>query len=75
MVMCSAIGTAARCCSISSETSSCPPGPNGMPENGPATETQDENAGSLYTASASSYPVTASTLNGVACVTGHFDRR
>ena len=63
VVMCSLIGTAPRCSSISSETSS-PPGPNGSPENGPATETHDENAGSLYTASASSYPVTASTLNG-----------
>ena len=74
-VMCSAMGTLAQCCSIRSETSSDSPGVIGMPENGPATETQDENAGFLYTLSAASYPVTASTLKAVAGVTGHFDRR
>jgi hypothetical protein len=47
---------------------------NGSPGNGPATETTEENAGSLYTANASC-PVTASTWNWDAGATGHFDRR
>ena len=49
-------------------------GPNGSPENGPATEMHDEN-GILVDRQRLFVPVTAMTLNGVACVTGHLDRR
>jgi len=54
---------------------SSPAGSNGSPENGPATATHEENAGSLYTVSASRWPVMATTPCWDSAATGHFERK
>ena len=68
-------GSSSRCCSISALTSS-PPSGTGNPGNGPVTELHDEKvAVSVYTDTASSYPVTITTPWWGSRCTGHSERR